>query len=141
MHAHWVVPNAALVTDLVRAHRAPYVVSLHGSDVFLAERLRPARVLARRAFAAAGAVTACSVDLRRRALRCWARGPSARALVPYGVDVEAFAPRARARPDVRARLGVPADALLVMGVGRLVEKKGFARPRRGRGPDGRACTS
>jgi glycosyltransferase involved in cell wall biosynthesis len=124
VHAHWVVPNAALVSDLVRTHRAPYLVSLHGSDVFMAERLRPARALAARAFAAAGAVTACSVDLHRRALLLGAAAERTRT-VPYGVDVDAFAPRPPA-PEVRARLGVPADAFLVLGVGRLVEKKGFA---------------
>ena len=47
VHAHWVVPNAALVADVVRAHGVPLVVSLHGSDVFLAERFAPARALAR----------------------------------------------------------------------------------------------
>src|SRR5688572_13382489 len=35
-HVHWVVPNAALVADVVAAHAAPLVVSLHGSDVFVA---------------------------------------------------------------------------------------------------------
>src|SRR5687767_14818022 len=35
-HVHWVVPNAALVSDILAAHRTPIVVSLHGSDVFVA---------------------------------------------------------------------------------------------------------
>src|SRR5204862_6796827 len=60
VHVHWVVPSAALITDIVRAHRCPLVVSLHGSDVFVAERLALARALARRALQAAGAVTARS---------------------------------------------------------------------------------
>lgn len=124
VHAHWVVPNAALVTDVVRVSGVPFVISLHGSDVFLAERSRPARALARRAFAAAGAVTACSDDLHRRSLALGAL-PERTRTVPYGVDVTAFAPRADA-PEVRARLGVPQDAFLVLAVGRLVEKKGFA---------------
>ena len=122
VHVHWVVPNAALVTDIVTAHQAGYVVSLHGSDVFVAERLAPARWLAREAFAAAGAVTACSADLARRALALGA--PAARTrTVPYGVDLGAFAPGAAS--SIRARLGVPADAFLVLAFGRLVEKKGF----------------
>ena len=55
VHAHWVVPNAALVADVVRAHGVPLVVSLHGSDVFVAERLRARRgVLARRALRRGG---------------------------------------------------------------------------------------
>jgi glycosyltransferase involved in cell wall biosynthesis len=122
-HVHWVVPNAALVSDILAAHGAPVVVSLHGSDVFVAERLLPARVLARRALRRAGAVTACSEDLLRRALRLGA--PAARArVVPYGVDARLFSPAARPA-GIRARLGVPEDAFLVLGFGRLVEKKGF----------------
>jgi glycosyltransferase involved in cell wall biosynthesis len=122
-HVHWVVPNAALVSDILAAHGAPVVVSLHGSDVFVAERLLPARVLARRALRRAGAVTACSADLLGRALRLGA--PPARArVVPYGVDARMFSPAARAA-GIRARLGVPENAFLVLGFGRLVEKKGF----------------
>jgi glycosyltransferase involved in cell wall biosynthesis len=122
-HVHWVVPNAALVDDVLAAHAVPTVVSLHGSDVFLAERLAPARWLARRALRRAGAVTACSADLHRRALRLGA--PAARAcVVPYGVDLQGFSP-ATAAVGVRARLGVPEDGFLILGVGRLVEKKGF----------------
>jgi glycosyltransferase involved in cell wall biosynthesis len=123
VHVHWLVPNAVLVDDIARAHGAALVISLHGSDVFVAERLALARVLARRALRRAGAVTACSEDLRRRVLALGA--PARRACtVPYGVDVHAFAPRAAA-PEVRRRLGVGDDSFLVLGLGRLVEKKGF----------------
>jgi glycosyltransferase involved in cell wall biosynthesis len=122
-HVHWVVPNAALVSDILAVHGAPAVVSLHGSDVFVAERLAPARLLARRALRRAGAVTACSADLRDRALRLGA--PRARAhVVPYGVDAAWFSPAAR-HVGLRARLGVPEGALFVLALGRLVEKKGF----------------
>jgi glycosyltransferase involved in cell wall biosynthesis len=126
VHAHWVVPNAALVTDIVQNHRTAFVVSLHGSDVFVAERLWLARILAQRAFAAAGSVTACSGDLERRALRLGAV-PERTRTVPYGVDVAAFAPDADPRHGaaIRARLGVAEDAFWILAFGRLVEKKGF----------------
>ncbi|HEY3119415.1 MAG TPA: glycosyltransferase family 4 protein [Vicinamibacteria bacterium] len=124
VHAHWLVPNAALVAGVARAHATPLVVSLHGSDVFLAERLAPARPLARRALALAAAVTACSSDLRRRAVELGAAEGRTRT-VPYGVDAEAFVPREH-DVETRARLGAPEGALLVLGLGRLVEKKGFA---------------
>ena len=123
VHVHWVVPNAALVQDIAGAHRVPLVVSLHGSDVFLAERLLPARVLARRAFARAGVVTACSADLHARALALGAP-PERTRTVAYGVDVSAFSPE-RKDSGWRERLGIPADDLLVVAFGRLVEKKGF----------------
>jgi glycosyltransferase involved in cell wall biosynthesis len=135
VHVHWLVPNAAMVADVVRAHHVPLVVSLHGSDVFLAERLLPARLLARRALEAAGAVTACSGDLLERARRLGAPEGRSR-LVPYGVDVAAFSPRPGSE-GVRARLGVPPGRLFVLALGRLVEKKGFADlvAAAGRAPD------
>jgi glycosyltransferase involved in cell wall biosynthesis len=124
VHAHWVVPNAALIVDIVRAHRVPLVVSLHGSDVFLAERLAPARALARRALREAGAVTACSDDLRDRGVRLGAL-PERTRTVPYGVDTTAFSPsRGGAGPPTR--FGARDGATLVVAMGRLVEKKGFA---------------
>ena len=124
VHAHWLVPNAAMIAGIPRAHGVPLVVSLHGSDVFLAERLFPARVLARATLGAAGAITACSSDLLERALRLGAP-PARTRLVPYGVDLQAFAPR-EAPATVRRHLGVPEGRLFVLALGRLVEKKGFA---------------
>jgi glycosyltransferase involved in cell wall biosynthesis len=123
VHAHWVVPNAALIAGIVRTHGVPLVVSLHGSDVFVAETLLPARVLAKSALRQAGAVTACSEDLRRRAIRLGAH-PGRTRTVPYGVDaMDAGAIDVAA---TRARLGAPPGATLVLALGRLVEKKGFA---------------
>jgi glycosyltransferase involved in cell wall biosynthesis len=122
-HAHWVIPNAALVADLVRAHGVPLVISLHGSDVFMAERRGVLGALARAAFRRAGAVTACSGDLRRRALGLGAP-PERTRTVPYGVDPALFAPRPP-EAGVRERLGARLGQTLVLAVGRLVEKKGF----------------
>ena len=41
MHGHWVVPGGVIAA--AAAPSVPLVVSLHGSDVFVAERLAPAR--------------------------------------------------------------------------------------------------
>jgi glycosyltransferase involved in cell wall biosynthesis len=123
LHVHWVVPSAVLVMDQARSHALPAVVSLHGSDVFVAERLAVARRLARFAFETAGAITACSRDLHERALRLGAPPARTRTL-PYGVDVAAFA-RPADTAAMRERLGARPDELLVLGFGRLVEKKGF----------------
>ena len=45
MHGHWVIPGG--VTAAAAASGRPLVISLHGSDVYVAERLLPARVAAR----------------------------------------------------------------------------------------------
>jgi glycosyltransferase involved in cell wall biosynthesis len=129
VHAHWVVPNAAMVTDIVAAHRVPFVVSTHGSDIFLAERSGVIGALARSALGAAGRVTACSEDLRRRAIALGS-APGRTRTVPYGVDAAAFGGNGtttepEARSALRARLGAPNGTALVLAVGRLVEKKGF----------------
>jgi glycosyltransferase involved in cell wall biosynthesis len=121
---HWVVPNAVAVYDLLRRQRVPFVICLHGSDVFVAERNSLVRPAARRALSLAGGVTACSADLLRRARGLGASEQRSRT-IPYGVDVEAFAPRA-SDESLRQRFGVPAGALMVVAAGRLVEKKGFA---------------
>ncbi len=123
VHAHWVVPNAVLVHDMARSHAVPLVVSLHGSDVFVAERSRTAGRLARATLAQAGAVTACSRDLHERALRLGAPASRTRT-VPYGVDLESFG-SGPPDPGVRERLGALPGELLVLAFGRLVEKKGF----------------
>jgi glycosyltransferase involved in cell wall biosynthesis len=121
VHAHWVIPNG--VIGALAAGRSPLVVSLHGSDVFVAERHAMVGRAARAAFRRAGWVTACSDDLRARAIRLGARETTTET-VPYGVDVDRFTPRAGQRAEVRARLGI-GDAPLVVTAGRLVHKKGF----------------
>jgi glycosyltransferase involved in cell wall biosynthesis len=122
MHGHWVIPGG--ITAAMAAPRLPLVISLHGSDVFVAERLAPARAAAKLAFAGAGFVTACSADLARRAIGLGADREHI-AVVPYGVDSDRFRPDPAARATLRARLAVPDGTLLLAAAGRLVRKKGF----------------
>lgn len=122
MHGHWVVPGG--VTAALAQPSRPLVISLHGSDVFVAETLTPARMAARAAFRRAGAITACSDDLARRAVAIGA-DPARVEVIPYGVDADRFKPDAHVRASVRSALGVKDDELLVFAAGRLVRKKGF----------------
>jgi glycosyltransferase involved in cell wall biosynthesis len=46
-------------------------------------------------------------------------------VIPYGVDGALFRPDPARRPIWRDRLGIPAGAPLVLGVGRMATKKGF----------------
>jgi glycosyltransferase involved in cell wall biosynthesis len=122
VHGHWVVPGGAMAA--LTAGGRPLVVSLHGSDVFVAERHAVAGIVARRTFARAGWVTACSADLRDRAVALGA-DPGRASVVPYGVDAAAFARDPARRSHGRALLGLPPDAPVVFTVGRFVRKKGF----------------
>ena len=122
MHGHWVIPGG--ITAALAAPSLPLVISLHGSDVYVAETFRPAGAAARAAFARAGAVTACSDDLGRRAIALGAN-PARIEVVPYGVDVTRFKPDAQARAALRTKLGLADGVPLVFAAGRLVKKKGF----------------
>lgn len=121
MHGHWVVPGGAIAA--AAAGRRPLLVSLHGSDVFVAERSAVARRAARWTLRRAGWVTACSDDLRARAVALGA-DPARIETVPYGVDLARFTPDAAVRREVRAARGA-GDAPMIFTAGRLVSKKGF----------------
>jgi glycosyltransferase involved in cell wall biosynthesis len=121
MHAHWVIPGGVMAA--YAAGGRPLVVSLHGSDIFVAERSGVARAAARAAFNRAAWITACSDDLRQRAVKLGADA-SHTETVPYGVDFDRFSPDPEARMSVRRELGF-GDAPMVFAAGRLVRKKGF----------------
>jgi glycosyltransferase involved in cell wall biosynthesis len=122
MHGHWVIPGG--ITAALAAPGLPLVISLHGSDVYVAERLAPARAAARHAFERAGFVTACSDDLARRAIALGAAGDRIET-VPYGVDTTRFGPGAAIRSVRRKELGIADTVPLCLAAGRLVRKKGF----------------
>jgi len=123
MHGHWVVPGG-FMARLAAAPGVPLVVSLHGSDVYVAERHPLVGWAARGVFNTAAWVTACSGDLRDRAIGLGARADRSEVL-PYGVDTARFAPDPAARRALHARLGLPEHAPIVCTAGRLVRKKGF----------------
>lgn len=121
VHAHWVVPNGP-IGRLVASGATPLVVSLHGSDVALAERARAARRAARWTFARTAAVTAPSTDLLERAGRL---GADRLELVPYGADVQALSATPGQAAEARRRLGIAAGDVVVQAIGRLIPVKGF----------------
>ena len=124
MHGHWVIPGG--VTAALAAPAVPLVVSLHGSDVYVAETFAPARLAARHTLRAR--------RIRHRVQRRSRRnGPSLSAptrrgieTVPYGVDVARFATSAAVREACRREIGVGDNVPLCVAAGRLVHKKGFA---------------
>ena len=122
VHGHWVIPGGVIAAAAAGA--IPLVISLHGSDVFVAERHAAAGMAARSAFRRARWVTACSEDLRARSL---ALGADARrsSVIPYGVDSRRFSPDAHTRRRGRELLALGESVPLVVAVGRLVKKKGF----------------
>jgi glycosyltransferase involved in cell wall biosynthesis len=120
VHAHWILPNGFVAARVSRATGVPYAVTLHGSDVFMAERNPLFGAMARRALAGASHVTSCSGELRDRLLRLGGAEHGAKVhLVPNGTEAEPAAGTGERHP------AVPVGCRAVVAVGRLVDKKGF----------------
>jgi glycosyltransferase involved in cell wall biosynthesis len=122
VHAHWVIPNGPVGAWAAARARVPLVVSLHGSDVFVAEAHPLLRAVARRVLERSAWVIASSRDLAERAV---ALAPSCRPeVLLYGVDP---ADVAFGDPEPwRRAAGREPGEMLVVALGRLVAKKGFS---------------
>lgn len=103
----------------------PYVLVLHGAEVTVPGRLPGSRRALRRVLRRAEGVLAAGPYPAREALRL--AGPALRGLVvPPGVDAERFRPLAPGdRERARRRLGIDPGRPVVLGVSRLVPRKGF----------------
>ncbi len=125
LHAHWVLPNGFLGAGAARRLDIPLIVSIPGSDALVAGQNRLFRRMAQRAFDAAGLITANSAELRDVAVQALGADPSKFELIIYGVDPQALRPDSAAGATLRGRLGLAADSVVLLGVGRMAPKKGF----------------
>ena len=103
----------------------PYGVVLHGAEVTVPGHLPVARSLLARVLGGAVSVVAAGGYPAAEGTRV-ARRELPMVVVPPGVDVDRFRPLA---PDekhrARAEAGLPAEGRLVVGMSRLVPRKGF----------------
>jgi glycosyltransferase involved in cell wall biosynthesis len=125
IHAHWLLPNGFFGAVASRALGIPLVVSIPGSDALVAGQNPLFRAMAHFTLSQAGLVTANSHALRDVAVTQLGADPTRFDLIIYGVDPNGLRPDPNAVSEQRAAWGVPADALLLLAVGRMVYKKGF----------------
>lgn len=116
IHAHWLLPQGAVVAGLRRLglRLPPFVVTSHGADLF-ALRGRVFEAIKRAVMDEAAAVTVVSAAMRDEVVRLGCH-PSKASVQPMGVDIEG-----RFKPD-SSQAWQPGVLLFV---GRLVEKKGL----------------
>jgi glycosyltransferase involved in cell wall biosynthesis len=124
IHAHWVLPNGFIGALVSRWLRIPLVVSLPGSDVLMAGKNVLFRWMANFAWQSASLLTTNSGELRDEAIRLGASAGKFD-LIIYGVSAAEFVPSDEGTADLRAALDLSADDVVVLGVGRMVYKKGF----------------
>jgi glycosyltransferase involved in cell wall biosynthesis len=122
VHVHWVLPNGPIGAIGARLLHLPLIITLHGSDIFMAKRNPIFRLVARFAFSSASATTACSPELEEHALQIGGKSLDT-FLIPWGADPQIFAPRDAT--ELRIELGIEPEEVVVMAMGRLVYKKGL----------------
>lgn len=116
-----VLPLGAIVPKLTAA---PVVLITHGAEMTVTGRSWLTRAKTRRILDAVAAVVAAGEYPAREAARVRPGVPGI--VIPPGVDPDRFTPPdPLARPIVRERFGLDADRFLVLGVSRLVPRKGF----------------
>jgi glycosyltransferase involved in cell wall biosynthesis len=124
IHAHWHLPNGWIAWQVHRKTGVPFGVTLHGSDVFMAERNALFSAMARGALHGAAHVTSCSADLQNRLLKLGG-GPDEKViLVANGTELDPDA-ATTANGGLLARLAIKKGDVVVAAVGRMVDKKGF----------------
>ncbi len=116
IHVNWVLPNGPAAAIVTAMRGVPYVVSLHGSDMFVSQRNFIFRLVTRWVFRRAAAVTACSRELFHAAKQLGA--PEEIHLLPWGADPDVFLHK-------KSKGSHSKDEILIIALGRFVYKKGF----------------
>jgi glycosyltransferase involved in cell wall biosynthesis len=119
--AHYFYPDGIAAAKLARRFDKPLVITARGTDInVIADFARPRRQI-KAAAASAGALVTVSQALHNKLLALGiAEGKIT--TVRNGVDLNRFA--CVARTVARKRLGLPAEGVLWLSVGNLVEGKG-----------------
>ncbi len=109
-----------------RITAAPWVVVAHGAEITVPGRMPGTRALLRSVLRGAAGIVAAGHYPRREAWRAAGR-PVPTLVVPPGVDVARFSPPADdlERQAERERLGLHPTRATVVGLSRLVPRKGF----------------
>jgi phosphatidylinositol alpha-1,6-mannosyltransferase len=122
VHAHWSLPNGLCAWIVNRIIGTPYIVSLHGSDIFVAKKNRLFGKINEIILKQSKAITACSKELFDFAENHGGSGKTH--LIAWGADPTIFYPPSD-KTECRKRMNLPENALLITSLGRLVPKKGF----------------
>ncbi|MFP4246979.1 MAG: glycosyltransferase [Halochromatium sp.] len=123
LDAHFVFPDGVAASLLARWLRVPYCITLRGTIVRVS-RTRLRKRLAYRALRRAARVFSVSDSLRQTAIGMGIAADHVQ-VVPNGINLSLFSPEDRTQ--CRERLGLDADAPVLITVGTLSERKGFHR--------------
>lgn len=122
LHVNWVLPNGPIAYIVSKLLKIPYVLSLHGSDIFVTRKNFVFTKIGSVIISKASSITACSSELKDAAISLGAGDKVV--LLPWGADPNKFSPTSYSI-DLRKKYLGDKEGSLVLAVGRLVYKKGF----------------
>jgi glycosyltransferase involved in cell wall biosynthesis len=114
VHSHFAHDPTLIALLVKRLTGVPYSFTAHARDLYQT----PPRTLAERAHEATAVVTCCGANVRYLEHTAHREDRAKVRLIHHGIDLDRVRPVARERPS--------AAWPVIMSVGRLVEKKGFA---------------
>jgi len=119
--ANWIVPDGHAATLAARRLGIPVVVGALGSDIHVRDRFNA--WLTRRTLHAADAVLAVAEQMRGVIIDRYGADPARVHTIVNGYNTAIFHPRPQ--DAMRGKLDLPANARLIVYVGRLVPAKGL----------------
>ncbi len=122
--AHYVYPDGDAAARLGEALRVPVCVTARGTDINLFAQMPAIRPLIQRTLQRAQGIVAVSAALKERMIELGIE-PEKIAVIRNGVDRDVFQPRDRL--TARHKLGLAAEAKLIVSVAALVPLKGVDR--------------
>lgn len=122
--SHWILPNGFITYLVSLILKIPYTVSLAGSDVYLANKNVFFSFMARQAAEKASVISADSPQYITELKKTGARVKNLY-VVPYPVNTNLVKSNVSGVAQLKKTLQISRDAVVLLGVGRLVHKKGF----------------
>lgn len=120
--AHFVFPDGVVGAHLAQEYGVPLVITARGSDLMSYPKYPIPRRQISWALQQATQLIALSEELARKMVELGA-DRSRITVISNGVDTESFRPRDQRA--ARESLGLPLDRRIILGVGYLIELKGF----------------
>ena len=125
IHAHWLLPDGFIAAIAAKWCQVPLVLTVHGSDLFVAKLNPFFKWMSKWTLKQTVKVTSSSPTFLQM-VETLGAGKEKQCLINHGTTPAEFPPAGHQQlVDLRERLSIPKDHLIIFSLGRIVLKKGF----------------